>query len=224
MPSLLRTTALALLLATSGVAVHAQTATPEDHTAHHAAAPTQTGVTYKVGDVIPGTLMFTDHLGNTHRLADLRGTPVVLEWSNYGCPFVRKHYDSGNMQKLQADYTAKGVKWVSVMSSAAGKQGFLSAKDAPGAVAKAGFKGTFVALDSQGTLGRAFGAEATPHMFVLDKDGKLVYSGAIDSIPSFSKADIAKADNYIADVLDELLAGKPVTVPSTRAYGCSVKY
>ena len=179
---------------------------------------------FKVGDTVPENLTVTDHLGKTRTFGSFRGHPTVLEWTNYGCPFTRKHYDGGNMQNLQATYTAKGVNWYSVISSAPGKQGYIEAKDAPGAISKMGFKGTAVILDPTGTLGRAFKAENTPAMYILDADGKLVYSGAIDSIPSFSKEDIAKAENYVAKALDEIFAGQPVSTPVTRAYGCSVKY
>lgn len=180
--------------------------------------------TYKLGDTIPAETTLTNQTGKAHKLADYRGKVVVLEWTNYGCPFVQKHYNSGNMQKLQDAYTGKGVVWLSVISSSPGKQGYLMVKDAPEAVAKMGFKGTAVILDAAGTLGQAFGAETTPHMFVLDASGKLVYMGAIDSIPSFNKEDIAKADNYVAKALDEVLAGQKVTTPQTKSYGCSVKY
>lgn len=179
---------------------------------------------YKIGDTIPGSLTVTDHMGKSHTFESLRGKPVLLEWTNYACPFVRKHYNSGNMQKLQQTYTEKGVTWLSVISSAEGKQGYLSAADAPGAVAKQGFKGTAVVLDTKGELGKAFGAETTPAIAVLDAAGKLAYFGAIDSIPSFSQEDIAKADNYAAQALDAVLAGKAVATPTTRSYGCSVKY
>ncbi len=189
-----------------------------------ATAATAQEQTLKVGDTVPAGLSFTDHMGKSHTFAEYRGHPVVLEWTNPGCPFVKKHYDSGNMQKLQADYTAKGVTWFAVNSAAEGKQGYASLKDAPEAVAKTGFKGTAWILDPKGTLGKTFGAETTPHMFVIDKDGKLAYAGAIDSIPSFSKEDISKADNYVAQALDALAAGKPVATASTRSYGCSVKY
>jgi hypothetical protein len=179
---------------------------------------------YKLGATIPASLTLTDQTGKVHTMSEFRGSPVVLEWTNPGCPFVRKHYDSGNMQKVQAATVAKGVTWIAVNSSAPGKQGYLDPKTAKADVAKTGFKGTFEALDSTGTLGKAFGAETTPHMFVIDASGKLAYMGAIDSIPSFSTDDIAKADNYVVDAVDELLAGKPVTTPQTKSYGCSVKY
>jgi len=203
---MLQRLALAAVFGLAATAAHAQTAA------------------YKLGDTVPATLAFTDAEGATHTLGEYRGKPVVLEWTNAGCPFVRKHYDSGNMQQLQKSAAAKGAAWVSVISSAPGKQGYLKAAEAPAAVAQSGFAGTAVALDPSGTLGKAFGAETTPHMFVLDATGKLVYRGAIDSIPSFNREDIAKADNYVAAALADVLAGKPVTTPQTRPYGCSVKY
>lgn len=179
---------------------------------------------YRLGDTIPAETQLTDQNGKTHKAGDYRGKPVVLEWTNYGCPFVQKHYGSGNMQKLQEAYTGKGVTWLSVISSAPGKQGYLTQADAPAAVAKAGFRGTAVVLDSSGTLGKAFGAETTPHMYVLDATGKLVYMGAIDNFPSFNREDVAKAENYVSKALDELLAGQKVSTPQTNPYGCSVKY
>jgi len=185
----------------------------------HAAA-----MQYKIGDTIPAKLSFTDYHGKTHTIGEYRGHPLVLEWTNYGCPFTQKHYNSGNMPKLQKTYTAKGVTWVSVISSAPGSQGYLTTAEAPAAAKRMGFAGTTIALDPAGTLGRAFGAQTTPDMFIMDANGTLVYRGAIDSIPSFDPDDIAKADNYVADALNALLAGKPVTVAETVSYGCSVKY
>lgn len=181
-------------------------------------------VPYKLGATIPASLTLTDQNGKVHTMSEFRGKPVVLEWTNPGCPFVKKHYDSGNMQKLQAETTKKGVTWIAINSSAPGKQGYLDPKTAKADVAKTGFKGTFEALDSAGTLGKSFGAETTPHMYVIDASGKLAYMGAIDSIPSFSADDVAKADNYVVAAVDELLAGKPVSNPQTKSYGCSVKY
>lgn len=179
---------------------------------------------YKLGTTIPASLTFTDSSGDVHTLSEFRGKPVVLEWTNPGCPFVKKHYASGNMQKLQAASLKKGAAWVTVNSSAPGKQGYLDPKTAASEVTKQGYKSSFVALDSAGSLGKAFGAETTPHMYILDAKGKLVYMGAIDSIPSFSADDIAKADNYVTKALDEVLAGSAVTTAQTKAYGCSIKY
>jgi hypothetical protein len=190
-------------------------------TAH---AQTEAAHVYKLGDVIPESTTFADYQGKTRTLGEFRGKPLVLEWTNYGCPFVQKHYTSGNMQKLQAAYTARGVAWVSVISSAPGKQGYYATADAPAAAAKMTFKGTTVALDPTGKLGRAFGAETSPHIFIITADGKLAYRGAIDSVPSFSTDDIAGATNYAAQALDEIAAGKPVTIAQTNPYGCSIKY
>ena len=179
---------------------------------------------YRLGTTVPASLTFTDTDGKVHTMSQFRGKPVVLEWTNPGCPFVQKHYKSGNMTKLQADVTAKDIAWITVNSSAPGKQGYMDPKTAAADAKKQGYNSTFVALDSEGKLGKAFGAETTPHMYILDATGKLVYMGAIDSIPSFSADDIAKADNYVTKALAEIQAGKPVTTAQTKAYGCSVKY
>ncbi|PIZ31499.1 MAG: thioredoxin family protein [Alphaproteobacteria bacterium CG_4_10_14_0_8_um_filter_53_9] len=177
-----------------------------------------------VGENVPADMAFTDHLGKPHTFGEFAGKPLVLEWTNYGCPFVRKHYDSGNMQGLQKKALERGVSWVSVVSSAEGKQGYMTAAEAPAEVAKQGFEGTAVALDSSGEVGRAFGATKTPTMVVVNAEGKIVYHGAVDSIPSFSKEDIAKADNYVAVALDAVAAGTTPEPAMTSAYGCSVKY
>ncbi len=188
------------------------------------AAPALAQATYTLGSIIPSELKITDQTGKDHTFGDFRGQPLVLEWTNYNCPFVRKFYDSGALQKQQASAVAKGVTWLSVISSAEGKQGYLGEKEAPSAVAKQGFKGTAVIRDVNGELGRAFGANSTPTMAVIDSAGKLVYFGALDSIPSFNAADIPNATNYVAVALDEVLSGKTVTTPQTKAYGCSIKY
>ncbi|MCA3244560.1 MAG: redoxin family protein [Alphaproteobacteria bacterium] len=180
--------------------------------------------TYTVGQVVPADLKVTDQTGKAHTFGDFRGKNVVLEWTNYECPFVRKFYDAGAMQAQQAATVKDGAVWLSVISSAPGKQGHLKAAEAPAAVAKQGFKGTAVILDEQGSLGKAFGATSTPTMAVLDTTGKLVYVGAIDSVPSFNKDDIAGATNYVKAALADLAAGKPVATPTTKSYGCSVKY
>jgi peroxiredoxin len=178
----------------------------------------------KVGDAVPADTVLTDSNGKTHKIGDFAGKVAVLEWTNYSCPFVRKHYDSGNMQKLQAETTAKGAVWLSVNSSAEGKQGHLTSTTAAAAMAKESAKPTAMILDADGSLGKMFGASTTPHMFVLDAAGKVAYAGAIDSIPSFSKDDVAKAENYVVKAVDELQAGKPVSTAQTTPYGCSVKY
>jgi hypothetical protein len=181
-------------------------------------------VPYKLGATIPASVTLTDQSGKVHTMSEFRGKPVVLEWTNPGCPFVQKHYRSGNMQKTQAYAIGKGAAWIAVNSSAPGNQGYLDPKTAAADVAKTGFKGTLTALDAEGKLGHAFGAQSTPHMYILDASGKLVYMGAMDSIPSFAEEDIAKATNYVTTALDELTAGKPIATPQTRAYGCSIKY
>lgn len=180
--------------------------------------------TYTVGSVVPADVKLLDQTGKTHTMGDFRGKNVVLEWTNYECPFVRKFYDAGAMQAQQAATVKDGAVWLSVISSAPGKQGHLTADQAPAAVAKQGFKGTAVILDDQGTLGKAFGATSTPTMAVIDASGKVAYFGAIDSVPSFNKDDIAGATNYVKAALADLAAGKPVATPTSKSYGCSVKY
>jgi peroxiredoxin len=165
-----------------------------------------------------------DTSGGQEALSAFKGKYVVLEWVNFECPFVGKHYGSGNMQKLQKAYTGKGVVWLSINSSAAGKQGALDASKANALVKEKGATPTAFLLDSEGTVGQAYGAKTTPHMFIIDPSGKLIYNGAIDDRPSTDKADIATARNYVQAALDEALAGKPVTTTSSQPYGCSVKY
>lgn len=179
---------------------------------------------YKIGSTVPASLTFSDAAGKVRTFGEFRGSPVVLEWTNPGCPFVKKHYDSGNMQKLQADATAGGATWITVNSGAEGKQGYLNPATAAAEAKKLGYNASVVVPDAEGKLGKAFGAETTPHMYVLDKDGKLAYMGAIDSIPSFDADDIAKARNYVTATLDDLAAGRSVATPQTNPYGCSVKY
>jgi hypothetical protein len=166
----------------------------------------------------------TDSNGKTQNLASCKGKIVVLEWLNRQCPFVRKHYDSGNMQKLQKEYTGKGVIWFSVISSAPGKQGYCTPEEANSFIREKGAAATAVLLDTQGTVGKLYGAKTTPHMFIIDAAGVLVYDGAIDDTPSTDIADIATAKNYVQSALDEILAGKQVTVATSQPYGCSVKY
>ncbi len=166
----------------------------------------------------------TDTKGTEHALADFRGKHVVLEWTNYDCPFVRKHYDSGNMQKLQKTYTAKGIVWLSICSSAPGKQGNYPADKWNGLIAARGAAPTAVLLDPGGGVGRLYGARTTPHLFVIDPEGAVIYQGAIDDKPSANKADIEGAVNYVAGALDKALAGEAVEPAATPPYGCSVKY
>ncbi len=182
----------------------------------------------EVGSVAIGTTApdFTvrDTKGNAVHLADYRGRAVVLEWTNDGCPFVGKQYRSGNMQALQKTYTGQGVVWLTVVSSAEGEQGYVTPAEADRDTVSRNAAPTAVLLDPSGTLGRLYGARATPHMFVIDAAGRLVYRGAIDDKPSTNLADIATAHNYVKAALDETLAGRPVAIAATTAYGCSVKY
>jgi peroxiredoxin len=165
-----------------------------------------------------------DTAGNAHTLADFAGKTVVLEWTNHDCPFVKKHYGSGNMQALQKRYTAEDVVWLTVISSAPGKQGHVSAAEADRLTAARGAAPTAVLLDPEGTMGRAYDARVTPHMYVIDTEGQLLYMGGIDSIPSADPADIPGAVPYVVNALDAVLAGNPVPEAVTRAYGCTVKY
>lgn len=162
--------------------------------------------------------------GRSVSLADYRGKLVVLEWTNHGCPFVRKHYDSGNMQAVQAEATAAGAVWLTIISSAPGEQGHVSPADAKERATTEKWAASTTLLDPSGTIGRAYAAKTTPHMFIIGTDGTLLYDGAIDDKPTADKADIAGAKNYVRAALAEIAAGKPVTVSSSRAYGCSVKY
>jgi peroxiredoxin len=166
----------------------------------------------------------TDSKGTSHKLSDFRGKFVVLEWLNHECPFVKKHYSGGNMQKLQQEYTAKGVVWLSIISSAPGKQGHRTGPQAEADTKDKNAAPTAVLLDPSGEVGKKYDAKTTPEMFVLDKEGKILYAGAIDSIKSTDSADIAKAENHVRQALDAALAGQPVPTPKTKPYGCSVKY
>lgn len=176
----------------------------------------------KVGQPAPAFTL-TDANGKTHSLADFKGKTVVLEWTNADCPFVKKHY-SGNMQKQQAQATGDDVVWLTINSSAAGKQGHVDGKGAQQVIARTGGKQSAYLLDAPGKVGRAYNAKTTPHMYVIDKAGTLQYAGAIDSIPSADKDDIAKATQYVPQALGDLEAGKPVRVATSQAYGCSIKY
>ena len=165
-----------------------------------------------------------DVQGETHKLSDFKGKIVVLEWTNYDCPFVKKHYGSGNMQKLQEKYTAKNVVWLSICSSAPGKQGHFTPDTWGKKIAERKAQATAVLLDADGKVGRAYGARTTPHMFIVAADGTLAYKGAIDDKPSWNPATLKDAKNYVVAALDALLAGESVAVDETKPYGCSVKY
>ena len=149
---------------------------------------------------------------------------MVLEWHNQGCPYTHKHYDSGNMQALQKEWTEKGVVWFTVISSAQGQQGYVTDAEENEYLAKMHADPTAVLMDPQGRLGHLFGAKTTPEMYVIDPEGRLIYEGAIDNRPTPDVSDIKGADNYLNDALSEAMAGKPVEQSYTRSYGCSVKY
>jgi hypothetical protein len=176
-----------------------------------------------VGQAAPDFTL-TDTNGKRHTLSQYKGKIVVLEWVNFECPFVGKHYQSGHMQQLQKTYTGRGVAWLSVNSSAPGKQGHYDAERVNALVKEKAASPTAYLLDTDGTVGRAYGAKTTPHMFVIDAKGTLLYAGGIDDTPSTDLADIATARNYVSAALDEVLAGQPVKVTSSQPYGCSVKY
>ena len=165
-----------------------------------------------------------DTQGNTVALSSLQGKTVVMEWTNHQCPFVKKHYESGNMQALQKEATADDVVWVSVISSAQGNQGHVDAEQADALTAERDASPTHVLLDESGDLGRLYEARTTPHMFVINAEGQVAYMGGIDSIPSADKADIDGAENYVRTALGEIKSGQAVTTATTRPYGCSVKY
>lgn len=178
----------------------------------------------EVGQVAPDFTL-TDIDGKKHALSEFRGKTVVIEWNNPDCPIVKKHYDSDNLPKLQREATADGVVWLLVNSGAAGQQGAdYSAAELKQWMKQHDAAPTAYFRDQDGKVGRLYGAQTTPHMFIVDPKGDLVYQGAIDSISSAKKEDIAKATNYVRDALAAMKAGKPISPTATRAYGCSVKY
>lgn len=166
----------------------------------------------------------TDTAGQSVSLDSLKGKTVVLEWSNHECPFVKKFYGSGTMQQLQQDATKDGVVWVTVISSAPGKQGHVTPAEANELTTSRKASPTHVVLDETGSIGRLYAAKTTPHMFVIDSAGVLRYQGAIDDKPSTKPEDIAGAKNFVTAALADLKAGRPVTQANTKPYGCSVKY
>ncbi len=176
----------------------------------------------KVGTPAPD---FTakDSKAQSESLSQYRGKFVVLEWTNRDCPYTKKQYNSGNMQRMQKQWTAKGVVWLTVLSSAPGQDGYLTAAEENANVGKVGAAPTAVLLDPDGRLGHEFEAKTTPHMFVIDPKGTLIYEGAIDSKPTTDPADVKGADNYVSDALTAAMAGRPVALSYTRPYGCAVK-
>ncbi|MCC6353326.1 MAG: redoxin domain-containing protein [Verrucomicrobiae bacterium] len=163
-----------------------------------------------------------DCCGADVKLSDYKGKIVVLEWFNPNCPYVKKFYDGGHMQKLQETYTGKGVAWLQVVTFGPGKSPFASMDEAMKYTADKGVKANKLVMDDGGAVGKAYGAKTTPHMFVIDKDGKLAYAGAIDDDRGAKYNPSAK--NYVAAAIDEIMAGKPVSTPNTQSYGCGVKY
>ena len=165
-----------------------------------------------------------DLSGEKHELSDLKGKFVVLEWVNFGCPFVRKHYGSENMQKLQKEFVEKGVVWLSICSSAPGKQGNETPDAAKSGFAQFGSGATAYLVDGDGKVGRLYNAKTTPEMYVVNPEGVLIYAGAIDDKPTPDPSTVAGSNNYVKAALNEATSGKTVSVPSTKPYGCSVKY
>ena len=166
----------------------------------------------------------TDSNGKTQSLDEYRGKFVVLEWHNHDCPYTVKHYESGNMQSLQKQWTAKGVVWLTVISSAPGQQGYVDAPQENAYLKKMDAKPTAAILDPKGAIGHLYDAKTTPNMYVIDPNGKLIYAGAIDDHPTTETSDIPSSKNYVSEALTEAMAGQPVQVAYTRPYGCSVKY
>lgn len=177
----------------------------------------------RVGTAAPD-FSLPDATGKMHKLSDYKGKYVVLEWFNPECPFVKKHYNSENMQKLQQEAASRDLVWLSIDSSAPGKEGNLSPEAAKKIVADWKIKSAALLLDPDGKVGQAYGAKNTPHMFVIDQSGKLIYQGAIDNKPSTDVADIPGATNYVRAALTDAMAGQPVKNATTKPYGCSVKY
>ncbi|THG41432.1 redoxin domain-containing protein [Sphingomonas olei] len=171
-----------------------------------------------------GNFRLMDADGKAVTLSQFKGRPVVLEWNNPGCPFVQKHYDSGNMQAAQAKAKAMGAAWLTINSGAPGKQGHMTGAEAKAFLAAQKAQPTAYLLDPQGRVGKGYGAKTTPHMYLIDASGKLVYQGGIDDKPTADKADIPGARNHLLAALGEVKAGKKVSVAEARPYGCSVKY
>jgi hypothetical protein len=178
--------------------------------------------------VVPGTpapdFKGTDSTGAQHTLSQYRGKFVVLEWANQGCPYDRKHYLSGSMESLQRNWTSKGVVWLSIISSGVGQQGYVNPTEENEYLKKMHAAPTAAILDPTSTIARLYEAKTTPHIFVIDPTGKLIYQGAIDDRPTTDQADLKGARNYLNEALTAAMSGQPIQVASTRPYGCSVKY
>ncbi len=185
--------------------------------------PISAAAQVRVGEFAPN-FTATDSRGQSETLSNFRGKFVVLEWHNNGCPYTQKHYNSGNMQSLQREWTAKGVAWFTVISSAPGTQGYMTSVAENEYLVKMHADPTAVLMDPEGKVGHLYNAKTTPQMIVIDPSGKITYDGAIDNRPTPDVDDIKGADNYVNDALTAAMAGKPVAVTHTRPYGCSVKY
>lgn len=177
----------------------------------------------KVGEMAPDFTL-TSSEGNEHSLSDFKGKYVVLEWTNFGCPFVKKHYESENMQKLQKEMTGKDVVWLSICSSAEGKQGYYEGADLKKQVKEHKSNCTAYLVDADGKVGKMYGAKTTPDMFVINPDGELIYAGAIDDKASVDVEDVKDAKNYVRSALMQSMEGNEVSTSTTKPYGCSVKY
>jgi hypothetical protein len=172
----------------------------------------------QIGEAVPGFTL-PDTYGNDHDIGDYAGKYVVLEWLNYGCPSVKKHYNAGNMQMLQEKYTEMGVVWLAVVSSAPGRQGYYEPDEMNEVSAEQGSKASAVLLDPSGNVGRLYHAQVTPHMMVINPEGSLIYNGAVDDKPGTRASSLEGAHNYVAAALDESMAGGEVTVALTKPYG-----
>jgi len=177
----------------------------------------------KVGKNAP-EFTLTDASGEKHSLSDFEGKFVVLEWINFDCPFVKKYYNSGQMQKLQEEYSKKDITWLAICSSAPGKQGYFSGDELTAAIKNHKMKSDAYLIDSDGTVGKMYQAKTTPNMFIIDPEGTLIYAGAIDDKPSPKMESLDGARNYVSEALDLAISGKEVKVKATQPYGCSVKY
>jgi peroxiredoxin len=190
---------------------------------HHAVKAEQQPVRATLDKAAPGFTL-TDVLGNEHSLADYKDKFVVLEWTNMDCPFVKKHYKSGNMQKLQKEFTKKGVVWLRICSSAVNTQGYFTTTDIKRRVKEDKAMQTAYLIDAAGTVGTMYGAKTTPHMFVIDPEGVLIYAGGIDNKPSTKLETIDGATNYVSECLQAAIDGKPVRLKTAPPYGCAIKY
>ena len=185
--------------------------------------PLSRALAARVGERAPD-FTATDSNGKVHKLSEYQGKFVVLEWSNRGCPYTQKHYNSGNMQRLQQRWTGRGVIWLTVISSAPGKQGYVTASEENAYLKQVSAAPTAVLLDPTGAVGHLYEAKTTPQLFIINPQGTLIYNGAIDDRPTTDEADVKGAKNYLTAALEEATSGKPVSSPTSRPYGCSVKY